>query len=100
MKELSPAARARYFRRQMADRVMGGLCVLAAGVGLILLGLILWMLFSRGLGSLSLSIFTEPVREGGGGGLGNAIIGSRIQVRPIGGSANDDAEVALKPTCV
>ena len=81
MKELSPTARARYFRRQMIDRLMGGLCVLAAGIGLILLGLILWMLFSNGLGGLKLSVFTNPMAQPGAeGGLANAIVGSIIQV--------------------
>ena len=81
MRELSPAARARYFRRQTIDRVMGGLCVLAAGIGLILLGLILWMLFSNGIGGLSLSVFTNPMAQpGAAGGLANAIVGSLIQV--------------------
>ena len=81
MRELSPAARARYFRRQTIDRVMGGLCVVAAGIGLILLGLILWMLFSNGIGGLSLSVFTNPMAQpGAAGGLANAIVGSLIQV--------------------
>lgn len=81
MKPLSPAGRARYFRRQLLDRVMGGLCVFAAGVGLVLLGLILWMLFSKGLGGLSLDVFTKTMSQpGSGGGLANAIIGSILQV--------------------
>lgn len=81
MKQLSPAGRARYFRRQLVDRLMGGLCVLAAGIGLVLLGLILWMLFSKGLGGLSLDVFTKAMSQpGSGGGLANAIIGSILQV--------------------
>jgi len=81
VRELSPTARARYFRRQTLDRVMGGLCVVAAGIGLILLGLILWMLFSNGIGGLSISVFTNPMAQpGAAGGLANAIVGSIIQV--------------------
>ena len=81
MKQLSPTTRARYFRRQLVDRVMSGLCVAAAGVGLVLLGLILWMLFSNGLGGLSLSVFTQSMAQpGAGGGLANAIVGSLLQV--------------------
>lgn len=81
MKELSPATRARYFRRQMIDRVMGGLCVVAAGIGLVLLALILWMLFSNGIGGLKLSVFTNSMAQpGADGGLANAIVGSLIQV--------------------
>lgn len=81
MKELSPAAKARYFRRQLADRIMGGLCMLAAGIGLVLLGLILYMLFSKGMGGLSLSVFTNTMAQPGAhGGLANAIVGSIMQV--------------------
>ena len=32
MKQLSPATRARYFRRQLVDRIMSGLCIAAAGL--------------------------------------------------------------------
>ena len=81
MKQLSPATRARYFRRQLVDRIMSGLCIAAAGIGLVLLGLILWMLFSNGLGGLSLSVFTQTMAQpGAGGGLANAIVGSLLQV--------------------
>ncbi len=81
MKQLTPAGRARYFRRQLIDRLMGGLCVLAAGIGLVLLALILWMLFSKGMGGLSLDVFTKTMSQpGSGGGLANAIIGSLLQV--------------------
>jgi phosphate transport system permease protein len=81
VKQLTAATRARYFRRQLVDRVMGGLCVAAAGLGLVLLGMILWMLFSNGIAGLSLSVFTESMAQpGAGGGLANAILGSLIQV--------------------
>ena len=81
MKQLTPAGRARYFRRQLVDRLMGGLCMLAAGIGLVLLALILWMLFSNGMGGLSLDVFTKTMSQpGSGGGLANAIIGSLLQV--------------------
>jgi phosphate transport system permease protein len=81
MKTLSPAVKARYFRRQATDIIMGGLCVFAAVIGLIMLALILWMLFSRGLAGLSLDVFTKSMSSTGtGGGLANAIVGSLIQV--------------------
>jgi phosphate transport system permease protein len=81
VKQLTPAGRARYFRRQLVDRVMGGLCIFAAGVGLLLLAMILWMLFSNGLGGLSLDVFTKSMSQpGSGGGLANAIVGSLLQV--------------------
>lgn len=81
MKTLNAHAKARYFRRQATDIVMAGLCVLAAVIGLIMLGLILYMLFSRGLSGLSLDVFTKSMSSTGtGGGLANAIVGSLIQV--------------------
>lgn len=81
MKTLAPRVKARYFRRQATDLIMGGLCVFAAVIGIVLLGLILWMLFSKGLGGLSLDVFTKPMASSGaGGGLANAIVGSLIQV--------------------
>ncbi len=81
MKQLSPHMRARYFRRKAGDLIMGGLCVLAAAIGLVLLALILWMLFSRGLSGLSLDVFVKSMATpGAGGGLANAIVGSLIQV--------------------
>jgi phosphate transport system permease protein len=81
MKTLSPARRARYFRRKAIDLVMGGLCMLAAAIGLVMLGLILWMLFSRGFAGLSLDVFIKPMASAAShGGLANAIVGSLIQV--------------------
>ena len=81
MKTLSPAVKARYFRRQATDIIMGALCVFAALIGLVMLALILWMLFSRGFAGLSLDVFTKSMSSTGtGGGLANAIVGSLIQV--------------------
>lgn len=81
MKTLSPRAKARYFRRRAVDLTMGGLCVFAAAIGIVLLALILYMLFSKGLGGLSFDVFTKPMASSGaGGGLANAIVGSIIQV--------------------
>jgi phosphate transport system permease protein len=79
--DLSPARKARYFRRHAIDYLMGGLCTLAAGIGLVLLGLILWMLLSKGLSGLSLNVFTKSMSSpDAGGGLANAIVGSLLQV--------------------
>ncbi|MDP3492619.1 MAG: phosphate ABC transporter permease PstA [Hyphomonadaceae bacterium] len=81
MRTLSPAVKARYFRRQAADLIMSGLCIVAAIIGIIMLALILWMLFSKGLTGLSLDVFTKSMSSTGtGGGLANAIVGSLIQV--------------------
>lgn len=81
MKTLTPHSRARYFRRKAGDLIMSGLCMLAAAIGLVLLALILWMLFSRGLSGLSLDVFVKSMATpGSGGGLANAIVGSLLQV--------------------
>ncbi len=81
MKTLTPQVKARYFRRQATDLIMGGLCVFAAVIGLIMLALILWMLISRGLAGLTLDVFTKSMSSTGtGGGHANAIVGSLIQV--------------------
>lgn len=78
---LTPRQRARYFRRQAIDLFMGGLCIFAAGVGIVMLALILWMVLSKGLAGLSLNVFTHTMATpGGDGGLANAIVGSLIQV--------------------
>lgn len=81
MKTLPPAVKARYFRRKSVDIIMGALCVLAAAIGLVMLGLIIWMLASKGVAGLSLDVFTKSMATpGSGGGLANAIVGSLIQV--------------------
>ena len=69
-----------YRRRKWGDAFMGGLCTLAALLGVVLLGLILWMLIDRGLKGLSLDVFTKPMASPGNkGGLANAIVGTLIQ---------------------
>jgi len=81
MKTLAPHTKARYFRRQAIDMFMSGLCIAAAVIGLIMLALIFWMLFSKGTAGLSLDVFTKSMSSTGtGGGLANAIVGSLIQV--------------------
>jgi phosphate transport system permease protein len=81
MKTLTARSKALYFRRQATDLIMGGLCIFAAAIGLLMLTLILWMLFSKGLAGLSLDVFTKSMSSTGtGGGLANAIVGSLIQV--------------------
>jgi phosphate transport system permease protein len=74
--------RGKYIRRKAMDAIMGGLCTLAAIAGLIVLGLILWTLFSRGLAGMSLDVFTHKTVPSAGahGGLANAIAGSLVQV--------------------
>jgi len=67
-------------RRKRRDRVARALCLAATGVGLVLLASILATLLARGLGGLSLDVFTRVTRPPGSeGGLLNAIVGSLIQ---------------------
>ncbi len=69
-----------YLRRRIGDAVMGVICSLAALLGLVFLGLILWTLVQRGLAGLSLNVFTHSMATPGQhGGLANAIVGSLIQ---------------------
>lgn len=67
-------------RRRTADRVVRILCWVAAALGIALLASILITLLYRGLGGLSLGVFTNITKPpGSGGGLLNAIVGSLIQ---------------------
>lgn len=67
-------------RRRIIDRAAKILCVVATLIGLFFLGWILLSLAQRGLGGLSLDVFTRITRPPGQqGGLLNAILGSLIQ---------------------
>jgi phosphate transport system permease protein len=67
-------------RRRRADGLVRVLCWIAAGIGLFFLASILLTLLTRGLGGLSLRVFTQmTMPPGSNGGLLNAIIGSLIQ---------------------
>ncbi len=66
-----------YRRRQLLNRVVMGASTAAAVFGIAWLLLILASLVVKGLPALSLELFTERTRMGGGG-LGNAILGSLV----------------------
>jgi phosphate transport system permease protein len=67
-------------RRRLVDMAVRGLCLCATGFGLLFLASILFTLFWRGLGGISLEVFTvETKPPGSGGGLLNAIVGTLIQ---------------------
>jgi len=67
-------------RRKSINSLVVALCMIATTIGLIVLALILFTLLQRGLGGLSLHVFTEMTRApGSNGGLLNAIVGSLIQ---------------------
>ena len=67
-------------RRRRSDTIVKILCIGATAIGLLLLASILYTLLVRGLGGLSLSVFTTMTKPpGSGGGLLNAILGTLIQ---------------------
>lgn len=64
-------------QRRLTNKVMVSLCVAAAVGALLVLAAILWELLVRGIGALSLDVFTKATPPPGSpGGLLNAIIGS------------------------
>lgn len=71
-----------YRRRLLAHRLGIMLSVVAMAIGLFFLGWILLTLLIKGVGALSLSMFTEttPAPGNEGGGLMNAIVGSLLMV--------------------
>jgi phosphate transport system permease protein len=75
----SVAATPRYHRRRWRNRLATTLAVGAAGFGLTWLVVILLVLVVKGVGGLSLAVFTEMTPPpGSAGGLLNAIVGSLL----------------------
>ncbi len=73
-------ARALRRRRKLVNSLVKSLCVLATIIGLVLLASILFTLLWRGLGGLSVRVFTTmTLPPGSNGGLLNAIVGTLIQ---------------------
>jgi phosphate transport system permease protein len=67
-------------RRHRTNFVVEALCIIATAIGLILLASILFTLLWRGVGGLSLAVFTNVTKPpGSNGGLLNAIVGTLIQ---------------------
>ncbi|PPQ38149.1 phosphate ABC transporter permease PstA [Rhodopila globiformis] len=74
------ASRALGRRRYLVNTIAKALSTLATFIGLAFLASILFTLVSRGIGGLSLTVFTtSTLPPGSNGGLLNAIIGSLIQ---------------------
>lgn len=71
---------AQYRIRRVKSSFVMGLCWAASAVGISVLFVILGTLIYRGVGTLSLDVFTQDVPPPGasGGGLKNAIVGSLI----------------------
>lgn len=66
--------------RRFKSQCATGLSIIAGVILVLVLLSILWMLLSRGLSGLSLSVFTRPMGPPGThSGLGNAILGSILQ---------------------
>jgi phosphate transport system permease protein len=66
-------------RRKITAKVALGASGVATLIGLALLAAILWTLFSRGIGGLTWSVFTQTTpAPGSSGGLLNAIYGSLV----------------------
>ena len=70
----------KYRVRRVTSGFVMGLCWAASAIGIAVLFIILGTLIYRGVGSLSLHVFTDDVPPPGadGGGLKNAIVGSLI----------------------
>ena len=71
---------AKYRRRRVTSTFVMGLCWGASALGIAVLTIILGTLVFRGVGGISLGLFTQDVPPPGaaGGGLRNAIVGSLI----------------------
>src|SRR6187401_1410935 len=76
---MAAAVTPRYHRRRWRNRLATTLAIAAAGLGLTWLVLILLVLVVKGVGGLSLAVFTEMTPPpGSAGGLLNPIVGSLI----------------------
>lgn len=67
-------------KRKVAGQVFETLCVLAAGLAILVLSLILYYVFRRGLAVVNISFLTSLPAPVGvtGGGIGNALLGSLL----------------------
>ncbi len=75
-----PARSGGIARRKFANRVMLALCVLAAALAIIILGLVLFFLLSKGFTSLHLRLFTQLPNnvETDKGGMSQSIFGTLV----------------------
>ncbi len=82
MEPISLKATGRSKRRLLANRAAEGAAVLAAAIAIGALCVLVWSVFSRGVGALSLDFFTKgPALFGqAGGGVAPALVGSLLLV--------------------
>jgi phosphate transport system permease protein len=79
--DLSLKATGRARRRLVVNRLAEISATLAAGLAIIVLGIVVWSVFSRGVDALNVDFFTKgPTLFGPGGGIAPAIVGTFILV--------------------
>jgi phosphate transport system permease protein len=80
--ELSLRATGRSRRRLFMNRMAEGAAIGAAGAAILVLGIVIWSVGSRGIGALSVDFFTKgPALFGeSGGGIAPAIVGTIVLV--------------------
>ena len=71
-----------YLRRKWLNRIMLGLCSIAAASAIIILALILGYTLARGIGAMNINFLTSAAKPVGeiGGGMRNEILGTLILV--------------------
>jgi phosphate transport system permease protein len=78
---ISLKATGRGRRRLLANRLAEGAATAAALVAIVALSIVVWSVFSRGVGALNWDFFTKgPVLFGAGGGVAPALTGSLLLV--------------------
>jgi phosphate transport system permease protein len=79
--ELSLKARGRSRRRLIVNRLAELVAVAAAASAILVLAILVWSVFSRGVDALNLDFFTKgPAIFGAGGGVAPALVGSALLV--------------------
>ncbi len=75
-------ADAAYVRRKLMNRIMLGLCAVAAGISIVVLALIIGYTLSQGIAALNIDFLTQAAKPVGetGGGMRDEIFGTLILV--------------------
>jgi phosphate transport system permease protein len=81
MDELSLKATGRSRRRLLANRLAESGAVAAAAAAVLVLAILVWSVFSRGVSALNLDFFTKgPALFGAGGGVAPALVGTALLI--------------------